>query len=215
MGELMIKKYSNIKSIIFPNKKVNIFIISILFLGIILGSIFTNIIGLNDKNLVIEKIKLFIDNINTNSLNSILIFKNSISINLIYILIIFILSMTLLGIIINIFLLFIKSFILGFTISSFIITYNTKGIIISFLYLVFGELLNIFVIIIITIYSIMFTSKLLQLIFKKNSNNKELLRFLKNYLLILLVCVIISIISSLSESFLLPALIKLIIKLYI
>ena len=33
------KKYRNIKSIILPNNKLNIFIVSILFLGIIAGAI--------------------------------------------------------------------------------------------------------------------------------------------------------------------------------
>jgi len=155
IGELMIKKYNNIKSIILPSKKINIFVLCILFLGLISGAIFANIIGLNDKNLVVDKIKLFIDNINASSIDSILAFKNSISTNIIYIMIIWILGMTLIGIIFNVFILFIKSFIFGFGIASFILTYSYKGIILSILYLIFGQLLNIIIIMIITIYSIM------------------------------------------------------------
>ena len=109
--------------------------------------------------------------------------------------------------------LFIKSFIIGFSLSSFIITYKYKGIILSTLYLIFGQLLNIVTIIILTIYSILFTKKLLDTIFK--NNNKDMKKTLKNYLIILLIAIIISTISSLCESFLLPPLIKLIIKLYI
>lgn len=210
----MIKKYNNIKSIIVPNKKINFFVISILFLGIITGAIFANIIGINDRTLVIDKIKLFIDNINTNTLNSILAFKNSISTNMIYIILIWILGMTLLGIIFNIFLLFLKSFILGFSLASFIITYSYKGIILSSLYLLFGQLLNIIVILLLSIYSIMFTIKMLNQIFKNNQNN-NILKFFKNYSIILITSILISVISSLSESFLLPSLIKIIIKLFI
>ena len=62
----MIKKYNKIKSIILPNKKINIFIICLIVLGLTIGSIFSVIISQNDQNLVIEKIKLFIDNINNN-----------------------------------------------------------------------------------------------------------------------------------------------------
>ena len=209
----MIKKYSNIKNIILPNKKINIFVMCILFLGVIAGAVFSGIIGLNDKTLVIDKIHLFIDNINNNSINSILALKNSISINLIYIFLIWFLGMALLGIIFNVLILFVKGFIFGFSIASFILTYSYKGIIISFLYLIFGQLLNIVVLLVLTIYSIMFSYQLLCLIFKNNNNTTR--KFLKNYALILLFSVIISVISSLSEAFLLPSLIKLIIKLYI
>lgn len=210
----MIKKYNNIKSIILPSKKINIFVISILFLGLITGAIFSNIIGLNDKTLVIDKIKLFIDNINTDSLNSIIAFKNSISTNLIYITIIWILGMTLIGIPLNILIIFIKSFVIGFSLSSFIITYSYKGIFLSTIYLILGQLINIIILLVLTIYSIMFSSKLIKLIFKNNNRN-EIPLFLKNYCLILIISILLSIISSLSESFLVPSIIKLIIKLFI
>ena len=210
----MLKKYHNLNRIIFPSKKINLFVIVILFLGIVAGAIFASIIGPNDKTLVIDKIKLFTDNINTNSLNSILVLKNSLTINFGYIIIMWILGMTIIGIIINIFMLFLKGFIFSFSIASFILTYSYKGIIISFLYLIFGQLLNIIVILIIAVYSIMFTMKLLAVVFK-NNNGVYMTKFLKNYALILLITIIIAIISSLSEAFLLPALIKLMIKLFI
>jgi len=211
----MIKKINNIKSIIIPNKKTNIFAISILFLGIILGAIFVNIIGLNDQNLVIEKIKLFVDNINSNNINNIQALKNSLFTNITYISLIWILGMTIIGIIFNLFLLFTKGFILGFSIAAFILTYSYKGICISSLYLLIGQLLNIIAILIITIYSITFTIKLIKQIISKNNQHNNLLKFLKTYSIIFLITITISIISSLSESFLLPTLIKLIVKIYI
>lgn len=210
----MLKKYRSIKSILFPSKKLNIFILSIIILGIILGSIFSTIITQNDQNLVIEKIKLFITNISDNSLNTITSFKNSISINLIYIIIIWILGMTLIGIPINTFLLFIKNFILGFSLSSFILTYSYKGLILSSIYLIFGELLTIIILSILTTYSIIFSSKLLKHIFKSNIPN-EIPKYLKNYSLIFVISIILCLISSISETFLVPTLVKLIIKLYI
>ena len=56
----MNSKINSIKSIIFPSKKINIFVISILFLGLISGAVFGNIISINDKTLVIDKIKLLL-----------------------------------------------------------------------------------------------------------------------------------------------------------
>ena len=214
MGDEMIKKYSNIKNIILPNKKVNILAILVLFLGVITGAIFSGIIGMNDRLLVIDKIKTFTDNINGNTIDSLLALKNSLSINLIYVFLIWILGMAFLGIIFNIFILFVKGFVFGFSIAAFILTYSYKGIVMSILYLLFGQLLNIIVILVLTIYSIMFSWQLLQMIFKDN-NGIHIKRFLKNYLIILIFAVFVSIISSISEAFLLPALIKLIIKLFI
>ena len=209
----MNNKLSNISSIIFPNKRITIFVISILFLGIISGAIFVNIIGLNDKALVLDKIKLFITNINDSKLDCLLQFKNSFFINLIYIVIIFIFGLSMLGIIFNFILLFVKGFIYGFSIASFVLTYSYRGIILSFLYTVFGQIINIFGIMIITIYSFIFSFELLKLIFKNNPPSIK--KKFKNYFLIFIFMIIISAISSLCEVFILPALIKLLIKLFI
>lgn len=210
----MNSKINSIKSIIFPSKKINIFVISILFLGLISGSVFGNIISVNDKTLVIDKIKLFISNINSDSINGIEVFKNGISVNMLYLGIIWVMGMTFVGVVLNVVILFIKSFILGFSLASFIMVYSYKGLILSLIYLLFGQILNILVIVMVTIYGIMFSSKLNLIIFKNKQDN-NILKFFRNYVFILIIAIIVSIISSISEAFLLPAIIKIIIKLFI
>ena len=210
----MITKLSNIKSIIFPNKKINYTVITILFLGIITGALFSTMIDLNDKKIVLEKIQLFITNINENNINNLTAFRNSIIINLSYSFIIWILGLTIIGLIINIFLLYLKGFIFGFSLSTFILAYSYKGIILSILYTLFGQLLNIMVIIILTIYSIMFTSNFLKQILK-SKQNINIPKYFKNYTLIFVLTIIISIISSISEVFLFTTLINLIINLFV
>lgn len=210
----MINKYTRIKNIIFPSKKINFTVITILILGVISGAIFSNIIDLNDKKLVLDKIQLFISNINTQSINNIDSFKNSIIINLTYSIIIWILGMTIIGIIINIFLLYLKGFIFGFTLSAFILTYSYKGIILSIIYTLFGQLLNLIVIMILTIYSIMFTYNFIKQIIK-SKYNLNIPKYFKNYSLIFLFTIIISLISSINEAFIFPTLIKIIIKLFV
>ena len=210
----MNSKINSIKSIIFPSKKINIFVISILFLGLISGAVFGNIISVNDKTLVIDKIKLFISNINSDSINGIEVFKNGISVNMLYLGIIWIMGMTFVGVVLNVAILFIKSFILGFSLASFIMVYSYKGLILSLIYLLFGQILNILVIVMVTIYGIMFSSKLNLIIFKNKQDN-NILKFFRNYVFILIIAIIVSIISSISEAFLLPAIIKIIIKLFI
>lgn len=210
----MNSKINSIKSIIFPSKKINIFVISILFLGLISGAVFGNIISVNDKTLVIDKIKLFISNINSDSINGIEVFKNGISVNMLYLGIIWVMGMTFVGVVLNVVILFIKSFILGFSLASFIMVYSYKGLILSLIYLLFGQILNILVIVMVTIYGIMFSSKLNLIIFKNKQDN-NILKFFRNYVFILIIVIIVSIISSISEAFLLPAIIKIIIKLFI
>ena len=107
----MKNKFNNISSTIFPNTKINIFVIIILFLGITSGAIFSNIIELNDRKLVLDKIQTLISNIDNQSINSLIAFKNSIITNLSYSLIIWILGLTIIGILINIFLLYYYKFI--------------------------------------------------------------------------------------------------------
>ena len=210
----MINKCNRILNIIFPSKKTNFFVIIILFLGVISGAIFSNIIDLNDRNLVIDKIELLISNIDKQNINSLVAFKNSIFTNLSYSLIIWVFGLTILGVLVNIFLLYIKGFIFGFSLSSFIIVFGTKGVALSILYTLFGQLLNLLVVMMLSIYSIMFTINLIKIIIK-NNNNLNIFRFFKSYVLIFVISVVISFISSLSEAFLFPALIKIIIKLFI
>ena len=210
----MINKFNKTNSILFPSKKINYFVFSIILLGVITGAIFTNIIDLNDQKLVTDKIEHLISNIDNEQINSLLAFKNSILTNISYCLIIWILGLTIIGVLINIFLLYIKGFIFGFSLSAFIITYNYKGIILSILYTLFGQILNLIVIIILTIYSIMFSSNLIKQIIK-NKSNINILKQFKNYSIIFFITIIISLISSLSETFIFPALIKIITKIFI
>ncbi len=209
----MKKKFSKIDSLIMPNRRINIFIISMLILGVITGSIFIHIIDINSRELIINKITDFVNNINDNNINTFITFKNSILTNLSYIFTIWILGMTIIGIPFNIFLVYIKGFVIGFSLSSFILLYKFKGILLSLIYLLCGQLFNVFIVILLGIYSIMFMNRLLKQILKDKNNS--ILIFFKKYFVILIIVILISLLSSLLESFLLPTIIKLLIKLYI
>ena len=105
MGEYKMKtKYRNILSIILPNKKINIFSAILIIIGLSLGSLYSTVLGTNDKTIVIEKITTFITNINNNQINNLQILRNSTMINVLYILSIWLLGLTLIGLIIAIFL---------------------------------------------------------------------------------------------------------------
>lgn len=206
----MNKKKTKITDIILPNKKTNYFIIIILTLGIISGSIFLVMLSDTDKNSVINQIKTFFENINNNSINNGLAIKNSLIINYVFVFVIWILGFSIIGIIANIFLVYIKGFILGFSISSIIATYGYKAIPASILYVFPHQILNIITICVLGIYSIMYAKNLLAVILNKK-NNKSML---KKYTIILVFAIITSFISSILEVYMFPKLLKLIISLY-
>ena len=81
----MNKKLNRGLAIIIPDKKVNTFIMFIIILGIISGSLFLVVLKDTDRNLVIEKINTFFTNINTNNINNIEAFKNAFIENIIFV----------------------------------------------------------------------------------------------------------------------------------
>ena len=207
------KNKIKLSDLILPNKKINFFIITIMILGIISGSIFLMISNEIDKTSVITQIENFFTNISTNSIDNGLAFKNSLIINYLFVGVIWILGLSMIGVIINIFLTYIKGFLVGFSISSIFLTYKSKGILAVLLYTFPIQIINIFVVILLSIYSIMFSKNLLEIITSKKITNNRLM--LKKYIVILMICIILSFIASLLEVYVFPNLLKLVVKYYI
>lgn len=210
----MNKRFSNGLALILPNKKINLFIVFIVILGIISGSIFLMVINDSDRTLVTEEITTFISNISTNSINNSSAFKNSIIESLILILLTWILGMSIIGTIFNIFFIYLKSFAIGFSISSFILVYKYKGILSSLVYIIPSQLINILIMLIIGVYTILFAKYLFKIIFLKDKSI-NLGRFFKKYMLVFGICLTLGLISSVLEAYLVPSLLKVMIKLFI
>lgn len=207
----MNKKKKKLTNIILPSKKTNYFVITVLVLGIISGSIFLINLNAQDKAKTILQIQTFFTNISKNSINNGQAIKNSIIINYIFVGLIWILGLTIIGVLFNIFLTYIKGFIIGFSVSSIIVTYKLKGLIAAILYIFPSQVFNVIVVSVLTIYSIMFSHNLLKIIISKKNNRL----MLKKYIIILILCIIISFISSLIEVYIFPNLLKIIISIYI
>lgn len=206
-------KRNNIFKLIIPNTRTNIIAFSVFIIGIITGSIFIMVINTNDKSLVVEHITKFFSNVNSSNYSYLDSLKNMLSLNYFYVIVIWILGLSILGILVNIFLTYLKGFIIGFTTSSLIITYGFKSILAVILYIIPHTLINSLVIIVLTIYSITFSRYLLIQIFQKKDMKTK--NFMKKYLIILLISVALTLVSSISEVYLFPFLLKLIIKLYV
>lgn len=210
----MNKKLNSGLALILPNKKLNLFVIFIVVLGIISGSLFLMVLNENDKSEVINEISTFMTNINTNNINNLNSFKNSLIEGMILIILSWILGMSIIGVIFNIFFIYMKSFTIGFSISSFILVYKYKGILSSLIYVIPSQLINILIILILGVYTLLFSKYLFKMIFLKDKT-VNLGKFFKKYVLVFGICIILCVISSLCEAYLLPSLLKVMIKLFI
>lgn len=188
------------------SKKIMLFLTIIVIIGIITGSFLSVVLNSNDKVLITDNIKSFIENIS--NINNIDILKNTILINIILIIGIWILGISVIGLLIVILLVFWKSFTLSFTIASFILTYNLKGLLLAFIYIFPHLIINLLVIMYLGSYSIKFSILIIKCIFNKvNLNLKKLMII---YLKVLIISLIIISITSLFEAYITPNLLKLI-----
>ena len=126
--------------------------------------------------------------------------------NLILNIIIWVLGISIIGIPIVIFILGFKSLSLGFTISSLIYTYKFNGLLKAIIYLI-PNIINIFIVFILVYYSISFSINLFNYLFRKIEFNKRVI--VKRYLKLLIVAILLSILTSVTESFILPKLFNL------
>ena len=189
------------------NKKYFIFITILLIIGFIAGSFFITILSSDDKKLVGETISSFFMQIKNNRIDSIYSLRTSLSTNLLYIIFIWLLGVSIIGIPIIIFLVFIKSFVLGFSISGIIFKYKLKGTLLSLTYIFPHQIINLVMISFIGLYALKVSVSLIKLIVsKKQINFKNIMR---KYLGVLIICTILAIISSIFEAFLSPYTIKL------
>ena len=206
-------KKNGLSNIIIPNKKINYFVVSILIFGIISGSIFLVVLKGSDKNNAIMQIKNFVSNVSKNKINNGQAIKSSLIINYIFISLIWGLGLSIIGVVFNIFLTYIKGFIVGFSVSSIFIAYSYKGIPLALLYIFPQTIINVLLVCLVTIYSIMFSFNLLEIIVKKRVKKGD--RMFKKYFVIFVIAIILSFFSSLMEVYLFPNLLKIIINLYL
>ena len=192
------------------DKRFYVFIIGILVLGILFGSILPIFLSVDDKSLVSEYLTGFVSDIK-DGFNSLFLLKNGIISDFLFLIIIWLLGISIIGVPIVIFMFFYKCFIIGFSISSILINYGFKGIIFSFFYIFPHCIISIFSYIILVGYSLIFSIKLLFYIFRKNDFNIR--RFFKKYVLIFGICFLIVFMSVIYEAFISPYILGFVFKL--
>lgn len=188
------------------NKKLFVFLLVISLIGVIFGSFFVTIINESDKKLITDNIGEYIKNIDSNNLNYISSFKNSILSNMLYVLIIWILGISVIGIPIVIFLVFTKAFVIGFSIGSIILNYKLKGCIISFIYIFPHNIINMILLLYLATYSLCFSIKILESLLLKNSINFR--QIMHKYIKVLIITLVGILLTTSFEIFVTPNIIK-------
>lgn len=183
------------------NKYKYIFLLTIILIGFISGIIFSNILSYNDHQEISNTLKdYFLGIKNNQSINYLGNFLNIFSVNYLYMLLIWIFGLSIIGIILNPFILYFKSFVIGFSVGIIISIYSYLGILGSLLYLFPHLLINLLVYTLLSFYGIKLSIKLFKSLFlHKNFNFQELV---KKYLKILGLASIILLITTLYETFL-------------
>ena len=191
------------------DRKLFVFLLVLMIIGITMGSILVTILNSSDKNLTIEYINDFANNVKDNKLDYVFVLKNNLFSNLSYIILIWLLGISVIGLPIIVIMFFSKSFILGFSIGAVLETFNSKVIIYSLEYVFTGQVINILFLILLMKNEMSFSFKLMYVILKKQSLDFKLVmnRYLKIFLLVL----VVTLLMTLYDTFLMPKLIKLII----
>ena len=196
------------KNSIIKQKKLYRIIITLMIFGIISGILFIFFISKESKTKALVSIKNFFDLMNTSTgMNYGKSLLNTLVNNMGYVLLIWVLGISIIGLPITIVLAFMKSFIVGFSISSIISCYKAKGILGAFLYVFPHQIIILFIYLLLSFYSISFSIKLFKSLFLKQTINFRVV--MQKYIKILLISLIGIIIVSLYEVFISTYFIKL------
>lgn len=187
-------------------KKVFIVIFIITILAFIAGILLVSIESKSNKELITTSLETFFKEVKENKLNTASLLSKSITSNLIMNTIVWLLGISIIGLPIVLLILGFKSLTLGFTISSILYTYKLNGLPKVIIYL-FPNIINLFILFVLTYYSINFSLMLFNYLFRKKEYNKRLI--VNRYLKLLIIAIIISILTSVIEVFVLPKLFSL------
>lgn len=202
----MKKQMDKLKNKTTSNKKIIVFLVGLFLIGLIAGSIFITIISKSDQALVKEYIKEFVNKADKNKLNYLEALKNASLSNGLFIVIVWLLGFSIIGIPIVIFMYFSKAFILGFSLSSFILQYKFKGLLLALIYFFPHHVVNILAYTLITIYSLKISFILINSIIKKKTISFKAI--MNRYLIVFAVSIGMVIVASLYECFVVPFLIR-------
>ena len=158
--KLKLKKIPKIK---FSSKNLFIFLISLFIVGLLTGIIFFLLMNNIDKNSIIDSNQYF----NIDNSNYITSFRNNLLENTFNIFLIWILGLSVIGVIFVIIIYFFHAFSLGLTLASIVTKYKLKGIIGIFCYIFPSKICYLLILFLLSFFSIKISYKIIKVCFSK------------------------------------------------
>ncbi len=188
------------------DKKLLIFLTVLLLVGIAVGSIFVSILDSTDTNLVNEHLNNFINSIENDKLDYLQALKSNLITNISFVLVIWLLGISIIGLPIILIMFFSKTFILGFSVGAILSVFKTKGILFSLVYILPGQVISLLFYLFLTMYAMSFSFKLIYVIFKKKTLDFKII--MNKYFKILLFVLVVVVLMNLYDTYLMPKLVK-------
>lgn len=195
---------------IHTNKRMVVFLFTLLFMAVLFGSFFATKLNTDDINTIQSSLETFFTMTKQNKLNPLQAFFQSFGANIVFTIAIFLLGISVIGAPLMIVLFFMKAFTLGFTIASMIKIYHLKGLLYSFIYIFPHQVINLLVFIFFIMFSMSLSITLFQAILKKKT--VDFSKVLNRYLFVLAMTAIILVITSLLEIYLMPFLFRMVLS---
>lgn len=205
---MMKEMYNNYKKDLNNKNNILLVVTVIFLLGLIFGSIYITILKTTEKKIILDKVNnYFLSNIKLNFDDKINIFKNNLISNLLYTISMWLLGISVIGLPIIFIMIFFKSFILGFSVSSIFAKYGFKGILGVITYIIPSPIILSIFSLFLAVYSIIISVKIAKSAFTKQTINFK--TFMGKYFFILLIGILLSILCSLFDAFVTPSFTKL------
>ena len=206
----MKQKMQHFKQYFIVSKKMYLFLFILFIIAIIAGSVFSITLNEVDNDLVTTYLNNYLNLVKEKNIVFKENFLNFILSNSITNLIIWLLGFSVIGIPIIIFLFFYKCFIIGFAISSIILRYKAKGILLGLLYVFPHHIISILLLMLLSIYALSVSINIIKAILKrKEISFKEITN---RYIVILLIIFISTLLLGIYESCILPKILFMIIS---
>lgn len=201
------KKNKLLKQNIKQYKYKYLFLLVIVLLGFLSGIVFSNILSYNDKKEVGEVVETYFLNLkNDEKINYFNNFLTTLGTNYLYLVLIFIFGISIIGLLLNPFLLYFKSFIIGFSVGIIITLYSFSGIPLSIFYIFPHQILNMIIYVLMSFYGMNLSLKLFKSLFLKKSFSHS--EFMRKYLKVFFISVGVILFSTIYETFLADFILK-------
>ena len=170
-------------------KRLYLFLIVVMGLGIIAGLIYALIISKSDHNLVASSLDSFFTNIKESNINYKSGLINSLIGNIFFISFIFLLGISIIGIPFIIISLFFKAFIFSFSFVSIIYTYHLNGILKAIMYVFPHQIITLLMSLFLGFYALYFGIKLFNYLFRRKDINlrNSMKRYLQVFIIVLII----------------------------